>query len=328
MTHQQSASAVYFGKVPSRGDFIKGSGQSQLIGMLDRWLSQSMEQMTSDPHWKAAYDAAAPLHFAFVGPRSKVSVVGHLRPSHDASNRRFPFLTAATIDAPEGALFRHAPAYFSQLWGRFKRIAEQSCAAPEAAPVLQELQTLDCPREIASAAQGDPLGIFLRTHSVGRLENLLSTEQHSVDVRRIFLGLGLLLQPLLGSARISIEKGLSLPLPADPMYRDLTAALWMSLVTGFLQRTPAELQVLIGACNGQHRMVIGFNGATPRPLISLLSPHIMAENNIELDDPEWVETHPDLTQNYGVAKLSSYLSRSDTALVSAVKTFNEVFLGE
>jgi type VI secretion system protein ImpM len=328
MAQSQPTGAVYFGKVPSRGDFIKGSGQTQLIGMLDRWLSQSMEQMTSDPHWKSAYDTAAPLHFAFVGPRSRVSVVGHLRPSHDASHRRFPFLTATTIDAPEGALFRHAPAYFSQLWGRFKRITEQSCAAPEAAPVLQELQTLDCPGEIASASQGDPLGIFLRTHTLGRLESLLGAEKQPVDVRRIFLGLGLLLQPLLGSARITIEKGLSLPLPEDPMYRDLTAALWMSLISGFLQRTPAELQVLIGACNGQHRMIVGFNGATPRPLISLLSPHVMADNNIGLDDPDWVETHPDLTQNYGVAKLSSYLSRPDTALVSAVQSFNEVFLGE
>jgi type VI secretion system protein ImpM len=112
------------------------------------------------------------------------------------------------------------------------------------------------------------------------------------------------------------------------MYRDLTAALWMSLITGFMQRMPAELQVLIGARNDQHRMIVGFNGATPRPLISLLSPHIMADNNIELDDPEWVEDHPDLTHNYGVAKLSSYLSRPDTALGSAVQTFNEVFLGE
>jgi type VI secretion system protein ImpM len=326
MAQAAISGATYFGKVPSRGDFIKGSGQNQLVSMLDRWLSASMEQMASDPRWKTDYDSAAPLHFAFVGPRSRLAVVGHLRPSHDASSRRFPFLTAATIETPEGALFRHAPAYFSQLWGRFKRITEQSCAAPEAAPVLQELQQLDCPAEIASAAQGDPLGIFLRTHTLARLQSLLDAED--VNVRRIMLGLGLLLSPLLGSARVNIEKGLSLPLPADPMYRDLTAALWMSLVAGFLSRTPAELQVLIGARQGRHRMVIGFNGATPRPLLSLLSPHLMVEANIELDDPEWVDAHPDLASNYGVAKLSSYLEQPDTALAFAVRTFNEVFIGE
>lgn len=319
--------ATYFGKVPTRGDFIKGNGQGQLLGMLDRWLSATMERLADDPHWKSTYDAAAPVHFAFVGPRSKVSVVGHLRPSHDASQRRFPFLTATTIDADEGALFSHAPAYFSQLWGRFKRVTEQSCTADEASIHLKALQHLDCQQEIATAAQGDPLGVFLRTHTLARLETLLSHEEAVVDVRRIFLGLGLLLSPLLGSARISIEKGLSLPLPSDPMYRDLTAALWMSLVAGFLARSQTEVQLLIGARHGQHRMVIGFNGATPQPLVSLISPNTMSASNIALDDPEWVETHPDMQRNYGVAKLSSYLAHPDTALASAIKSFNEVFLG-
>ena len=327
MASTPASTAVYFGKVPSRGDFIKGNGHTQLIGMLDRWLSQSMEQMTTDPHWKAAYDAAAPLHFAFIGPRSRICVVGHLRPSHDASSRRFPFLTAATLETPEGALFRHAPAYFSQLWGRFKRIVEQTCAAPEPASVLQALQSVDCPSEIAAASHGDPLGIFLRTHTLGRLESLLESEEQPVDVRRILLALGLLLHPLLGSAQVNIEKGLSLPLPADPMYRDLTAGLWMSLVSGFLLRTSAELQILVGAREDRHRMVIGFNGAATSPLISFLSPRAMSQHNIELDDPDWVESHPELADDYGVAKLSSYLSRPDTSLESAVRTFNEVFIG-
>lgn len=321
------AQATYFGKVPTRGDFIKGSGQNQLLSMLDRWLSSTMERMADDPHWKSAYDAATPVHFAFVGPRSKVSVVGHLRPSHDASQRRFPFLTATAIDADEGALFSHAPAYFSQLWGRFKRVTEQSCTADEASVHLKALQQLDCHQEIAAAAQGDPLGVFLRTHTLGRLETLLANDTGAADVRRIFLALGLLLNPLLGSARITIEKGLSLPLPSDPMYRDLTAALWMSLIAGFLARSQTEVQLLIGARAHQHRMVIGFNGATPQPLVSLLSPRAGSETNIELDDPEWVETHPDMQHNYGVAKLSSYLARPDTALASAIKSFNEVFLG-
>lgn len=322
--HQQP---TYFGKVPTRGDFIKGTGQNQLLSMLDRWLSTTMEHMAGDPHWKSAYDTATPVHFAFVGPCSKVSVVGHLRPSHDASQRRFPFLTATAIDADEGALFSHAPAYFSQLWGRFKRVTEQSCGTAEAADHLKDLQQLDCRQEIAAAALGDPLGVFFRTHTIGRLETLLDPDNASVDVRRIFLGLGLLLAPLLGSTRINIEKGLSLPLPNDPMYRDLTAALWMSLIAGFLARSQTEVQLLIGARYNQHRMVVGFNGATPQPLASLLSPRAMADANIELDDPEWVETHPDMQHNYGVAKLSSYLARPDTALASAVKTFNEVFLG-
>ena len=326
MHGSRPGTAVYFGKVPSRGDFVKGNGHPQLIGMLDRWLSNTMEQMAADPHWKHAYDSATPVHFAFVGVQSKVSVVGHLRPSHDVSNRRFPFLAATTIESPQGQLVRQAPAHFSQLWGRFKRVAEQSCTAEEATPLLQSLQLLDCQGEIDAAVRGDPLGIFLRTHTLARLDALLGAGDTAIDVRRIILAIGLLLAPLLGTARANIEKGLSLPLPDDPMYRDLTAALWMTLVAGFLPPT-TELQLLIGVRERRHRLVIGFNGANVKPLLSLLCPDTMGASNIVVDDPEWVEDHPELRNNYGVAKLSSYLSQPDTALASAVATFNEVFVG-
>ncbi|QID18113.1 type VI secretion system-associated protein TagF [Nitrogeniibacter mangrovi] len=327
-TSAQVGAVVYFGKVPSRGDFIKGAGHTQLIATLDRWLSSTMESLATDPHWKRTYDAASPLHFAFVGPRSRNAVIGHLSPSHDASHRRFPFLAAASIEAAEGVLFRHAPAHFSQLWGRFKRISEQTLRTDQVMPVLTTLQTLDCQGEIAAAAQGDPLGIFLRTHTLAHLERLLGDESRPADIRRIFIALGILLSPLAGSARVHIEKGLSLPLPADPMYRDLTAALWMSLVAGFLARSPVEVQVLVGAHEGRHRLVLGFNGATAAPLLSLLAPNTMNEHNIALDDPDWIETHPELSNHYGIAKLSSCLCRADTALSSAVTMFNEVFLGE
>ena len=61
----------YFGKLPSRGDFVKAADNSALIGLLDDWLAQSMELLSVDPRWKIIYDAVPPLHFVFMGPRSK-----------------------------------------------------------------------------------------------------------------------------------------------------------------------------------------------------------------------------------------------------------------
>ena len=102
MSRGSAASATFFGKVPGRGDFVKGAGQHPLIGTLDAWVSGAMELLAEDPGWKAAYDAAGPIDFAFVGARSGVSVVGHLRPSVDASGRRFPFLAAAALERLKG----------------------------------------------------------------------------------------------------------------------------------------------------------------------------------------------------------------------------------
>ena len=328
MTGTPVASATYFGKVPSRGDFIKGNGQAQLIGMLDRWLSQSMEMLAADPRWKTTYDNAAPLHFAFVGARSRLSVVGHLHPSHDASNRRFPFLAATTIDRDDSVLFHNGPVYFSRLWSRFRRIAEKTYASDDPVAALHALGEIDCNGAVSAAGGDNALEAFLRAHTLAQFERMLKTDTRPVDLRRILLALGLLLRPLLGNGKGAIEKGLSLPLAPDPLHRDLSATVWMSLVTGFLVRSGAELQLLVAARGEQPRLILGFNGASAKTLLSGLSPDTSAQTNIVLDDPEWVDTHPGLTQEYGVAKLSSYLSRPNISLPVAVSTFKEVFLGE
>ena len=47
-----------------------------------------------------------------------------------------------------------------------------------------------------------------------------------------------------------------------------------------------------------------------------------------LIDPEWIEEQGDVVNDYGVAKLSSYLAQPHISLEQAISTFREVFLGE
>lgn len=46
----------YFGKLPSRGDFVKSANNVQLLDTLDRWLAQGMELLAEAPDWKTTYD--------------------------------------------------------------------------------------------------------------------------------------------------------------------------------------------------------------------------------------------------------------------------------
>src|SRR5690606_25400719 len=62
----------YFGKLPSRGDFVRTPENHQLMVMLDRWAGGGLELLATDPGWKQLYDEAPPLHFAFLGSRSKL----------------------------------------------------------------------------------------------------------------------------------------------------------------------------------------------------------------------------------------------------------------
>lgn len=320
--------ATYFGKVPTRGDFIKGAGNNQLIGRLDQWISESMVLLADDPRWKLVYDEMPQLNFAFVGARSRVTVVGHLKSSMDSSQRRFPFLTAAAIDREDSLLFRCGPISFTGLWNQLHDAADVACSSEDPATSLQPLTEFDCAATIQQALQEDPLGQFVRNITIRDLTDILEVPGRFIDVRRIVLSIGLLLRPTLNNSELRIDKGMKLPLPTQAQYRDQVAGLWLYLVTAFLRNTHCELQLLVGESDNQPCLIIGFNGASPRTLLSLLAPNATEGANLILDDPVWIEDHADLADDYGVAKLSTYLHQPNLTLESAVNTFREVFFGE
>ncbi|HJV27444.1 MAG TPA: type VI secretion system-associated protein TagF [Aromatoleum sp.] len=321
-------SATCFGKIPSRGDFVKGTGQHQLIEVLDRWMSAGMELLSTDPTWKIAYDQAPTFDFAFVGARNRVSVIGHLRPSQDASGRRFPFIAAATIERDDSLMFRCGPAALLHPLGELGKAAERATGGADMGEVMQAVDTLDCTATVDKALREDPLGHYVRRTTLADFASSLSPAQSPEAVRRIILAVGILLRPVLGNPALAIEKGLSMPLPYATKQRYLAAGLWLYLVTALLRKTAIEIQALISHDARSPRLTIGFNGASAHTLLCALSPALAAETTVALDDPEWIDEHPDLTHDYGVAKLASYLAQPSLTLEAALNTFREVFLGE
>lgn len=331
------SSAAFFGKIPSRGDFVKGGGPHQLIAVLDRWASQGMAQLSEDPRWKTAYDGACPLDFMFVGVRSRLSVVGHLRPSVDASGRRFPFIAAAMVERDDTLMFRCAPAGLTASLSSLARksehvvnVAGMGGAAPggvDVSPLLAEFVNVDCATDFEQAMRADPLGNFVARNTLGSLSDLLPGG-HASTVRRIVLAIGLLMRPLLGKSEVAIDKEIVLPLPADERQRHAVAGLWLYLLTAFLTRTDAELQVIVERRVEKPRMIVGFSGSSPTTLMTALSPELTLERTIPLTDPEWIDAQAEVVNDYGVAKLSSYLAHPGISLEQAIGTFREVFLGE
>jgi len=327
MSNSIAASATCFGKIPSRGDFVKGTGQHQLISLIDRWISQTMERWSEDPRWKIGYDNACSVDFAFIGPRSRLSVVGHLQPSADSSGRRFPFITAATVERDDSLMFRCAPAGLEQAFGGLARIADSGVQGAEVGLLLADLDAMNCAGSFEVAIQADPLGHFVRRTTIDSLASMLETPGVEA-IRRIILAIGLLMRPVLGQGIVSVEKDIVLPLPSDERQRNLVAGLWLYLVSAFLRRTSVEIQLLIEHRSKAPHLILGFNGASPATLLAVLSPETVKEKIISLVDPEWIDDQPDLTNDYGVAKLSAYLAQPHIPLELAINTFREVFLGE
>ncbi|MCE1239551.1 MAG: type VI secretion system-associated protein TagF [Azonexaceae bacterium] len=320
--------ATCFGKIPSRGDFVRGSGHHQLISVLDRWVSQGMERLSDDPRWKVAYDNAEPIDFIFVGARSRVSVVGHLRPSTDSSGRRFPFIAAAMIERDDALMFRCAPAGLGPSYGALARISETAVNGEgEISLILSEFENTCCASDFELAMQSDPLGNFVRRNTLASLAEMLPC-CHVEAVRRIVLAIGILMRPVLGQTSVLIDKEVVLPLPVDERNRNLVAGLWLYLITAFLRRTNAELQVIIERTVDNPKMILGFNGSSHVTLATTLLSEIALERIVSLVDPEWIDDQAEVVNDYGVAKLSSYLAHPEMSLEQAINTFREVFLGE
>jgi type VI secretion system protein ImpM len=329
---------VYFGKLPSRGDFVRSSQQSALTQTLDKWLTQTLELMAQDPHWKPAYDQAVPLHFAFLGANNKAALAGHLLASADASGRRFPFIAAGTFEVETPLDFMgRSPLVLARLWSRFEQAARAACAAEDATLQLAEMNRAQVEIDIAPGAYDASYRDFLELQTVGGLEQILQSQHHQADVRRIILALGLLLQPVPASGSSQLEKGVRLPLPADPMLQPLVATLWLDLVSRFLSRGDFEVVLFLpqaardvsssaAAGLAAASLAIGFSGGSPASLQAALDRRVGEEVFVPLTRPEWVDAF--IEQDYGVKKLSGYLEQPGLSLHQARATFREAFLGE
>ncbi|MEO8153487.1 MAG: type VI secretion system-associated protein TagF [Rhizobacter sp.] len=322
-----TAQALYFGKLPSRGDFVRSSAGSALIHSIDQWMSQTMELLAEEARWKIVYDAAAPVHFAILGAQSNAGLVGHMAASQDASGRRFPFVMAASFEVPDPLNFLpYSPQALSPLWGRFDAHVRQALQANDFAEVQEQLSAQPVELEVRNEVLRASYKNFAQLLTLERFEALVSPQSGPISFRQTVLALGLLLQPVLSQGHAELSKGLLLPLPRDPMQLPHVLTLWVDLVTRFFARTTAETAIFVTSHDVQPLLVMGFHGASPATLRSVIDPEACRADNVAVTEAEWVEDW--IGSDYGLRKLSNHLRDPSLSLAAAVDMFRETFLGE
>lgn len=321
------AHALYFGKLPSRGDFVRSSAGSALIHSIDQWMSQTLELLAADTRWKIVYDAASPVHFAILASHSNAGLVGHMVASQDASGRRFPFVLAASFEVGEPLQFLpYSPQALSPLWGRLDAQVRLARQATDFAEVQEQLLApLEVDLDPATLRQN--YKDFAQQVTVERLEAALAAPGGApVSFRQTALALGLLLQPVLSQGHADLNKGLLLPLPRDPLQLPHVLTMWVDLVTRFFVRTPAETAIFVTMHGPLPVLVMGFHGASPQTLHSVIDTDACRSENVAVSQAEWVEDW--IGTDYGLRKLSNHLRDPSLSLAAAVDMFRETFLGE
>jgi len=309
----------YFGKIPARSDFIKVAHDMPLMGVLDDWLAQVMTQLPSNARWKINYDALAPVNFAFVGPRRRHAIAGHIVASRDQSGRRYPFLMMRTLDVAEPAVFvSHCPLVLDPLWSCMETMARKVLSAGDPTVHLQAIP--DTVLALGERCDG-ALAAFLATGTVSSLGALLG----QADARHLILALGLLLQPVMQSSSADLEKSLVLPLPDNPGARYPVAAFWLELIAPFLGRADFELALFVTCLDGRTVLVVGFSGAAAQTLQAIIDPLVGLEQQISLADTSWVDQQ--LGVDVDIRALASYLEQPQLPLKLARELFLQTFIG-
>ncbi len=316
---------IYFGKVPSRGDFVKSRSGSRVLDMLDAWVTQGLERLSADPGWKVQYDNAPPTDFAFLATSKPLLLVGQLKPSADASQRRFPFIAAvaSSSDSPLRMVAR-SPLCLANTWQIIHRMVAAVLAADDP---MDSLEAMSGPH--VSPADGLPaaervFADFLANTSIAQVEDELRQSGHTVSLRRKVLSLGLLLSPLL-AAGAHPDKGLCLPLPARPDMAAKVGALWMELISAFLSRREFELGLFIQPQKARPVLALAFNGANAAALCAMFDSQEANGYLIDMCAADWVEDY--VKNDYAITKLSSYLEMPGLSIRQAIDTFKEAFLG-
>lgn len=321
------ATPLYFGKVPSRGDFVRSIAGSALIRNIDDWMSRTMDLLAQDTRWKLVYDAAAPIHFAIVSPRSRGALVGHLAVSQDTSGRRFPFVLAAPFDVHDPASFLpHFPHALAPLWHRFDLSVRQTLASENFGLVQEELVAHGLEIEQRPDTLQRPFSVFAQQQSLASLESMLSDTGCPFSFRRAALALGLLLRPVLAQGHEGLDKGLLLPLPTQQQHIPDVVTLWVGMVSRFFAHTSAEIAVFVTLHRDRPVLVIGFHGASPATLRSVLDAEGCSADNVTVDAAEWVEDW--IGQDVTLRRLSNLLRDPALSIATALAMHAKTFIGD
>lgn len=318
--------SIYFGKIRSRGDFVKSAAGIKVIALIDNWVAQGMEMLLAEPGWKTYYDSAGAIDFLFIGIRKKHAICGYMLPSRDASSRRFPFISATLFELDDALAFLPLSAMVLERHGNHQRALIQHAAKThDAADVLASLNAVPLDSEINLPKFMQTYDQFLGNTSLSGLENCLGLASDETSLRQMILAIGYLLQPVLSNYSIPPQKGLSLPLPRDPFRMALVKSFWLDLIGIFLARAEFEISVFSCIHFGQPKLIMTFNGVPPNIFHAIFDEQAANDCLIDISQAAWVEEYA--MQDLATIKLSSYLAHSDLLLKQLVQTFRQSFAG-
>lgn len=319
-----NSSSFYFGKIPSRSDFVKSASGTKVIGLMDQWIAHGMELLMAMPDWKASFDSAGPFDFLFLGMKRRHAIHGTMAPSRDSSSRRFPLIAATSFELADPLQFLRLGSLALHGIGQSRRHvmlhAIQALDLPYSIELLNNRMT-DSDYQIQGAEAR--CTTYLAAQSVASMAAMLTSDLNAVSFSQMIMTLGKLLRPLRVTSAIQPQKAIALPLPSEEADRMDAMAFWLQLVSASLTGSAVELSLFSGMHLGKPRLIVAFNGVTPLIFQALFDEQAANNVLIDLTRLPWTE-RPD-PASPSCAALVSHLEHKELSALQLVASFRNAF---
>ncbi|SKB88205.1 type VI secretion system-associated protein TagF [Luteibacter sp. 22Crub2.1] len=283
MKRVQTITPSYFGKIPSKDDFMTSAGADhRLVRRLDHWLAECMARLSEHPGWQTAYDASESFDVLAATTHSRNVAAGTCLPSHDAAGRRCPMLACLRVQSRTPMAFAAtAPIALGTLWSCLQHDLSQLKTLQDTGSSLQRMGTTPMLINADKRPHDEALREYMSTESAIHLDALLVSAGHATKTSNVLAALHALLNGVAAEPYLPISRGLILPLPADPMRRTRVAAFWMTQLLPYLGKRDIEVVALLTR-TPTPRLVISLDGTRGTELMAATMPAWVADAYIDL----------------------------------------------
>jgi type VI secretion system protein ImpM len=225
--------ALYFGKLPSHGDFIRFNASGDDMRAFDSWLQEGLYQAAKhhDQNWDAVYKNSPAYHFVFNPEDSEFSLVGLYKPSYDKSQRKFPFIISKRLTETNlhSKYFYHLPLLFLDFFRNSAQILREETSEISADEIRERIVNIKGIGSEDLKSSEENLKKFMSTTT---LESFLTRIFGSYSDQRKFLlvkNLWEILSPIRSHKLMQIPLGLRFPLSQNVFFLEYEVCFWVHL---------------------------------------------------------------------------------------------------